>query len=216
MPILFLKNNTSITESYRFAPSESTLSRTEVQWSVNVHTRKVWIFYPMWVSVFHSLASCELERNSISEWASSFELKNEARSWFILPLKVELQDYILSNACLMSSRISSTSSMPTERRMRSGAMPASRSCSSESWRWVLLAGWSTQVRASATWVTWWYNPSCRRPLRRSADILACYFRSPISELESGIGLYFYTPSFSFIDEKRDKNEEIFVHTRKSC
>jgi len=27
--VLFLKNNTSITESYRFAPSESTLSRTE-------------------------------------------------------------------------------------------------------------------------------------------------------------------------------------------
>ena len=136
--------------------------------------------------------------------------------WFIQPLKVELQDYILSSACLMSSRISSTSSMPTERRMRSGATPASFNCSSDSWRWVWLAGWSTQVRASATWVTWWYNPSCRRPLRRSADILACYFRSPISELESGIGLYFYTPSFSFIDEKRDKNEEIFVHTRKSC
>lgn len=47
---------------------------------------------------------------------------------------------VLSSACRRSAMMSSTSSIPTERRMRSGATPASRSCSSESWRWVWLAG----------------------------------------------------------------------------
>ena len=44
-------------------------------------------------------------------------------------------------------------SMPTERRTRSALMPASTSCSSVSWRWVVLAGCRTLVRASATWTT---------------------------------------------------------------
>ena len=40
--VLFLKNNTSITESYRFAPSESTLSRTEcmVVWEVGKYENR--------------------------------------------------------------------------------------------------------------------------------------------------------------------------------
>ena len=58
--------------------------------------------------------------------------------------------FIFSIACCRSAMMSSAFSMPTERRMRSGATPASRSCSSESWRCVWLAGWRTQVRASAT------------------------------------------------------------------
>ena len=37
--------------------------------------------------------------------------------------------------------------------MRSGATPASFSCSSVICRWVVLAGWRQQVRRSATWVT---------------------------------------------------------------
>ena len=40
------------------------------------------------------------------------------------------------NACWMSAKMSSMCSMPTERRMRSGATPASISCSSVSWRCV--------------------------------------------------------------------------------
>ena len=55
-------------------------------------------------------------------------------------------------ACSTSSRMSLTSSMPTERRTRSGDTPAARSSSSVICRWVLVAGWSTQVLASATWV----------------------------------------------------------------
>ncbi len=45
-----------------------------------------------------------------------------------------------------SSRISSMCSSPTDRRISPGVMPAATSCSSVSWRWVLLAGCSTQVR----------------------------------------------------------------------
>ena len=41
-------------------------------------------------------------------------------------------------------------SIPTEKRINSGPMPQSFSCWSVSWRWVVLAGCSTQVRASAT------------------------------------------------------------------
>ena len=36
--------------------------------------------------------------------------------------------------------MSSASSMPQEKRMRSGGMPAALSCSSVIWRWVWLAG----------------------------------------------------------------------------
>ena len=43
--------------------------------------------------------------------------------------------------------------MPTDSRIRSAGTPASFSCSSLICRWVVLAGWSTQVRRSATWVT---------------------------------------------------------------
>ena len=44
-------------------------------------------------------------------------------------------------------------SRPTEKRIRPGVMPPARSCSSVSWRCVVLAGWSARVRMSATWVT---------------------------------------------------------------
>mgnify|MGYP001749204690 FL=1 len=37
-------------------------------------------------------------------------------------------------ACSMSAMMSSTFSIPTERRIKSGATPASRSCSSVNWR----------------------------------------------------------------------------------
>lgn len=45
-----------------------------------------------------------------------------------------------SRACFISSIISSAFSIPTDRRIRSGAIPAWRSCSSESCRCVWLAG----------------------------------------------------------------------------
>ena len=44
------------------------------------------------------------------------------------------------SACSMSQMMSSASSMPTEMRMRSGGTPAASSASSESCRWVVLAG----------------------------------------------------------------------------
>ena len=58
--------------------------------------------------------------------------------------------YTASSACARSAIKSSTSSIPTERRIRSGRTPASISCSSFSCLWVWLAGCRTQVRASAT------------------------------------------------------------------
>ena len=55
-----------------------------------------------------------------------------------------------ASACSRSAMMSFTSSMPTEKRTRSGATPAAASSSSFIWRWVEEAGWRTQVLASAT------------------------------------------------------------------
>ena len=44
--------------------------------------------------------------------------------------------FTFSIACSMSAMMSSAASIPTDRRMRSGATPASFSCSSDSCRWV--------------------------------------------------------------------------------
>ena len=44
-----------------------------------------------------------------------------------------------------SSRRSSRSSSPTEQRSRPGAIPASTSSASVSWRWVVVGGWATIV-----------------------------------------------------------------------
>src|SRR5262245_21451597 len=47
------------------------------------------------------------------------------------------QDVALSRACSRSAMMSSTVSMPIERRMTSGPAPAASRCSSVSWRWVV-------------------------------------------------------------------------------
>ena len=48
----------------------------------------------------------------------------------------------------MSSRMSSTCSMPTEMRTMSRVTPAVSSSSSFSWRWVVVAGWQARDYAS--------------------------------------------------------------------
>lgn len=60
---------------------------------------------------------------------------------------------MVSNACSRSAIISPAFSIPTDRRIKSGATPASSNCASVICRWVWLAGCRTQVLASATWVT---------------------------------------------------------------
>lgn len=92
---------------------------------------------------------------------------------FVLFLRSAAADYIFFIACSRSAMMSCAFSIPTERRIRSGATPASRSCSSDIWRCVWLAGWSTQLRASATCVTMEMKP--RLSMKRMASS-----RSPFS------------------------------------
>ena len=58
------------------------------------------------------------------------------------------------SAWSMSSMMSSTFSMPTERRMKSGVTPVASCSSSESCWWVVVAGWMTSVLASPTLARW--------------------------------------------------------------
>ena len=54
--------------------------------------------------------------------------------------------YACSSACRRSAMISSTYSMPTDSRIRSGPTPAASSCSSVSWRCVVLGVQHTGAR----------------------------------------------------------------------
>ena len=61
------------------------------------------------------------------------------------------------NAWSRSHRISSISSSPMLRRMKSGVTPALAICSSFSCAWVVLAGWMARLLASPT-LARWCNP----------------------------------------------------------
>src|SRR5581483_7165754 len=60
------------------------------------------------------------------------------------------QLFDFSKAWSRSQRMSSMSSMPIDKRIMSGDTPALICSSSESWRWVVDAGWMTSVFASPT------------------------------------------------------------------
>ena len=96
--------------------------------------------------------------------------------------------YTLASACSTSASMSSTFSRPTEKRMRPGVTPPARSCSSVSWRWVVLAGYSASVRMSATWVT--VEAILSASMKRAA-----FSRGPLMEKEitpeQPLGRYFF-------------------------
>ena len=71
-----------------------------------------------------------------------------------------------------SHTMSSASSMPTERRTRSAGTPAATSASSDSWRWVVLAGWMISVRASPMLARWLHS-STDSTRRRAASRPPC-------------------------------------------
>jgi hypothetical protein len=50
--------------------------------------------------------------------------------------------------------MSSTVSIPIDRRSTSGPAPAAMRCSSESWRWVVEAGWMIRLLASPILARW--------------------------------------------------------------
>ena len=58
-----------------------------------------------------------------------------------------------AKACAKSAIKSSLSSKPQDILTKPAGMPQAASCSSVIWRWVLVAGFKQQVRASATWVS---------------------------------------------------------------
>ncbi len=71
----------------------------------------------------------------------------------------------------MSAMMSSTCSMPIDRRTSSGATPAACSSSSVSWEWVAEAGWMTRDLASpllARCENSWSSSTKRDPASRPA------------------------------------------------
>src|SRR5207244_273641 len=59
----------------------------------------------------------------------------------VIVSSIQHQEVALSNACSRSAMMSSTVSIPIDRRSTSGPAPAAIRCSSVSWRWVVEAGW---------------------------------------------------------------------------
>src|SRR5262249_39240836 len=58
------------------------------------------------------------------------------------------QEVALARACFRSAMMSSTVSIPIDRRSTSGPAPAASRCSSVSWRCVVEAGWMIRLLAS--------------------------------------------------------------------
>src|SRR5271156_1465195 len=64
------------------------------------------------------------------------------------PLPPSIPAVALAKAWSMSAMMSSMCSIPMDRRIVSGRIPAFTSSSSDSWRWVVEAGWMARVLAS--------------------------------------------------------------------
>ncbi len=62
--------------------------------------------------------------------------------------------YVFPSAWSRSQRMSSMSSIPIERRMKSGVTPAAACSAGESWARVVLAGWIARLFASPTFARW--------------------------------------------------------------
>ena len=68
----------------------------------------------------------------------------------------------------MSQMMSSASSIPTEMRIRSGGTPPAWRASSDSCRWVVLAGWMTRVRVSPMLARWLHSSNASMKARPAA------------------------------------------------
>ena len=120
-----------------------------------------------------------------------------------------LNQPIVWNACSRSAMMSSTSSIPTERRIRSGATPASINCSSVSWRCVWLAGCSMHERASATCVT--MAISFRVSMKRMASSLVPLMPNA-STPQAPLGRYLFASALYLLLGRPQK----FTHSTMGC